>query len=97
MFLHRKLADGDIYFVDNREDRAENVDATFRVDGKAPELWDAATGETQPASYRIADGRTTVPLHLDPYGTTFVVFRKPATQERLELPAPTGDRARRPR
>ena len=43
MFLHRKLADGDVYFVDNRNDRAENVDATFRVDGKAPELWDAAT------------------------------------------------------
>ena len=78
MFVHRELEDGDVYFVDNRQDRAENVDATFRVDGKAPELWDPATGETQPASYRIADGRTTVPLHLDPYGTAFVVFRAPA-------------------
>ena len=25
------------------------------------------------------DGRTTVPLHLEPWGTVFVVFRKPAT------------------
>ena len=57
-------------------------------EGKAPELWDPATGETQPASYRIADGRTTVPLHLDPYGSTFVVFREPATQSTLQLPAP---------
>ena len=88
MFLHRKLDDGDVYFVDNREDRPENGDATFRVDGKAPELWDPATGKTQPVSYLIADGRTTVPLHLDPYGSTFVVFRAPATQESLELPAP---------
>jgi hypothetical protein len=88
MFVHRKLEDGDIYFVDNREDRPENADATFRVDGKAPELWDPATGETQPASYRIADGRTTLPLHLDPYGSTFVVFRAPAKQESLALPAP---------
>jgi hypothetical protein len=88
MFLHRKLDDGDVYFVDNREDRPENGDATFRVNGKAPELWDPATGKTQPVSYLIADGRTTVPLHLDPYGSTFVVFRAPATQESLELPAP---------
>ncbi|MGO9491497.1 MAG: glycosyl hydrolase [Terracidiphilus sp.] len=88
MFLHRKLADGDMYFVDNRTDRAEDVDATFRVNGKAPELWDAANGVTEPASYRIADGRTTVPLHLDPWGSTFVVFRKSATDSKLDLPKP---------
>jgi hypothetical protein len=86
MFLHRKLADGDIYFVDNRDDRTEDVNATFRVDGKAPELWDAASGTTYPASYSIASGRTTVPLHLDPYGTTFVVFRQPTKTASLALP-----------
>jgi len=87
MFLHRKLGDGDVYFVDSRMGRATYVDVTLRVDGKAPELWDPATGETQPVSYRIADGRTTVPLHLDPYGSVFVVFRKPAAQSTLQLPA----------
>jgi len=88
MLLHRKLDDGDVYFVDNRENRAESVDATFRANGKTLELWDPATGETQPVSYRIAGGRTTVPLHLDPYGTTFVVFRKPSTQNTVELRIP---------
>jgi hypothetical protein len=88
MFVHRKLDDGELYFVDSRNDHAEQVDATFRVEGKAPELWDPATGKTTPASYKIADGRTTVPLHLDPYGTTFVVFRKPAATEALEQPQP---------
>ena len=88
MFVHRKLADGDLYFVDNRSDRAENLDATFRVDGKAPELWDAATGKTQPASYSIANGRTTVPLRLEPWGTTFVVFREPAKTPSRTLPEP---------
>ena len=88
MFLHRKLNDGDVYFVDNREDYAESIDATFRVNGKAPELWDPAIGVAQPTSYSTtADGRTTVPLHLDPYGTTFVVFRKPTTQGTLQLHA----------
>ena len=88
MFVHRRLADGDVYFVDNRKGRAESVDATFRVDGKAPELWDAATGTSNPASYRIANGRTTVPLHLDPYGTVFVAFRAPAHAPSRQLPQP---------
>jgi (4-O-methyl)-D-glucuronate---lignin esterase len=86
MYLHRRLGDGDIYFVDNRNGRAENVDATFRVEGKTPELWDAATRKSTPVSYRIADGRTTIPLRLDPYGAVFVVFREPATATSLDLP-----------
>ena len=45
LFVHRKLADGDLYFVDNRNDRDETVDASFRVTGKAPELWHAETGK----------------------------------------------------
>ena len=86
LFVHRKLADGDIYFVDNRHDRDETVDATFRVTGKAPELWHAETGKMEPASYRIAGGRTTVPLHLEPWGTVFVVFRSPAKEASRVLP-----------
>jgi hypothetical protein len=88
MFVHRKVNDGDIYFVDNRKNRAERVHATFRVAGKAPELWDPATGKTAPVAYKIADGRTTIPLHLDPNGSTFVVFTKPVTQASLDLRNP---------
>ena len=87
LFVHRKLADGDLYFVDNRSDRDETVDATFRVTGKAPELWHAETGKSEPRLTQIADGRTTVPLHLEPWGTVFVVFRKP-TEGRLRAPCP---------
>jgi hypothetical protein len=86
-FVHRRMADGDIYFLDNRSDRDETVDATFRIAGKAPELWRAETGLWEPASYRIANGRTTIPLHLEPWGTVFVVFRKPATSPVRTLPA----------
>jgi hypothetical protein len=88
LFLHRRLDDGDLYFVDSRSSRAQDITAKFRVEGKTPELWDAASGTTQPVSYAIADGRTTVPLHLDPWGTAFVIFRKPATQRTVILPAP---------
>ena len=85
-FVHRKLADGDLYFVDNRNDRDETVDATFRVAGKAAELWHPETGQAEPASYKIAEGRTTVPLHLEPWGTVFVVFRKPTQEASRRLP-----------
>jgi len=78
LFVHRKLSDGDLYYVDNRQDRNEDLDATFRVTGQEAELWHADTGVMEPASFRTADGRTTVPLHLEPWGTVFVVFRKPA-------------------
>ena len=62
--------------VNNRTGRPETVDATFRVDGKTPEFWYPETGKTAPAAYRIAGGRTTVPLRLDPDEAVFVVFRK---------------------
>lgn len=86
LFVHRKLDDGDLYFVDNRNDRDETVDATFRVTGRIPELWRAETGTSQPVSYKIADGKTTIPLHLEPWGTVFVVFRKSARESSRTLP-----------
>ena len=93
--VHRALADGDLYFVNNRNDRDEDVEATFRVSGKEAELWHADTGIREPASFRIANGRTTVPLHLEPWGAVFVVFRKPAAELR---PAAAGlDRTSRSR
>ena len=85
-FVHRKLAGGDIYFLDNRSNRDETVDASFRVTGKAPELWHAETGKSEPASYVIANGHTSVPLHLEPWGTVFVVFRNPAATATRTLP-----------
>jgi hypothetical protein len=86
LFVHRKLADSDLYFVDNRNDRDETVGATFRLTGKVPELWHAETGQLEPASYNTADGRTTVPLHLEPWGTVFAVFRQPTNETSRTLP-----------
>jgi hypothetical protein len=86
LFVHRKVNDGDIYFIDNRNDRYENVSATFRVTGKAADLWHADTGGTEAASYYSADGRTTVPLYLAPWETVFVVFRSAAAAPSRTLP-----------
>jgi hypothetical protein len=89
MFLHRKLADGDLYFVDSRNEKEQTVETTFRTSGKRPELWDAATGKMTPAAYRSAKGLTTVPLHLDPYGTVFVLFRHSASAAQVMMSART--------
>ena len=43
----------------------------------------------EPASYRSSNGRTTVPLHLEPWGTVFVVFRRRGLGS---VPDPAGGR-----
>src|SRR6266581_3759895 len=88
-FLHRKLADGDIYFVNNRSDHEEVIDATFRVAGREPELWRAETGTKEPASFKVADGCTMVPLHLEPWGSVFVVFRRTTSKTSHTIPEVT--------
>jgi (4-O-methyl)-D-glucuronate---lignin esterase len=87
-FVHRRLVDGDVYWVSNTNNRPELLEASFRVEGKAPELWQAETGASEPAAYNIAAGRTTVPLRLDPNGAVFVVLRKAAAEPLRTLPVP---------
>ena len=78
-YIHRRVGETDIYFVANRGKRAESVRCTFRVSGKAPELWNAVNGRRRFASaYTVSDGRTVLPLEFAPCGSCFVVFREPA-------------------
>jgi hypothetical protein len=77
-WIHRQTDDAEIYFVASRWEHPENINAAFRVPGKKPELWDPVTGERRDATaFHQENGRTIVPLELGPYGSTFVVFRKP--------------------
>jgi hypothetical protein len=84
-FVHRRLADGDLYFVDNRRDREAHIEARFRVVGKAPEFWHADSGVIEPASYRQEGDRTVVPMNLDPNDAVFVIFRKSTTRTEREI------------
>ena len=85
-FVHRKLTGGDIYFVDNRSDRVASIEAKFRVTGRQPELWHAETGTSEPVSFQISEGSTSVPLRLEPWGTVFVVFNKPSAANAHVVP-----------
>jgi hypothetical protein len=86
LFVHRKLAKADIYWVNNRNNREENLEATFRIEGKIPEIWQPVTGETGPASYVIEKGVTRVTLNLEPNDAVFVVFRKTVKATSLVVP-----------
>lgn len=87
--IQHKLKTGDLFFVSNRKDHRAWVDASFDVSGYAPQLWNPVTGHIRPVSYRIANGRTEVPLNLAPYGSVFIVFRKTAQVMSMRLPKPT--------
>jgi hypothetical protein len=87
-FVHYIAGDTDIYFVCNQSDRDADIQCTFRVISKQPELWNAVSGQIRDArAFSQKDGRTSVPLRLAPYGSVFVVFRKP-------IPAASGAAAK---
>ena len=87
MYVHRKLPGSDIYWLDSRNDNVQDLEGTFRITGKVPELWFAESGKTEPLSYSIANGVTKVKLHMEPNDALFVVFKNQATKTSVELPA----------
>jgi hypothetical protein len=97
-FIHRRDDHVEIYFVANRGAAALNADCTFRVSGKQPELWDPVTGEHRDLpQFLPKDGRTSLALKFEPYGSMFVVFRKeiPKSEDRFQNPGVgNGNRAK---
>ena len=51
MYVHRKLSDRDIYWVNSRNDNEQDVEVNFRIEGKIPEIWHPETGKTERLSY----------------------------------------------
>lgn len=88
LYVHRTLPEQEIYWINNRNNRVENLEATFRVSGKTVEIWHPETGKTELASYSFADGRTKVSLHLKPNDAIFVVFKENTTASHV-VPAVT--------
>jgi hypothetical protein len=80
--IHRHLPDREIYFLTNRRDRAETIQAAFRVQGLKPELWDPVTGDVRGVAVEERDGLSRIGLMLPAYGSTFVVFGRVAAPAR---------------
>jgi len=84
-YIHRRMEDAEIYFVANRRRSTEEAVCTFRVEGKQPEFWNPETGEkTSAVVLETSEGRTTVPVRLDPAGSVFVVFRSPVETNQIQ-------------
>ncbi|PTY00156.1 glycosyl transferase family 2 [Opitutus sp. ER46] len=91
--VQRTLPDAEVFFVVNRNARADRVAVTFRVAGRVPELWDPVTGEIRPLPvFSVAGNETTVPLEFAPHQSWFVVFRaRPSTPASAAADAAAGN------
>lgn len=85
-YIHRRTEDADIYYLANRNEQPEYFNASFRIEGKTPELWDPITGDrVNQTVYTSGDGCTRLPLFLEPFGSVFVIFRKPEAAHYTEI------------
>jgi alpha-L-rhamnosidase len=76
-YVHRADQLRDIYFVRNGGGQAVDTVVGFRVNGRAPEIWDAVSGAVLPQMrYDVVGAQTRLPLHLDPYASAFVIFER---------------------
>lgn len=75
-YMHKKLEDGEFYFVSNHRRRTEKLVLSFRKSGQQPEIWNAEAGTcNKVAVYQDLNGRTIVPITLNPTTAVFIVFR----------------------
>jgi len=84
LWTHRSLPGMDIYFLTNNSEEEVNLDASFRVTGLKPQLWDAVTGEIRPLNqFTSSDKRKVVPINLKPLQSWFVVFTNKSNENTL--------------
>ena len=75
-FIHRKDAISDAYFVSNITRNKGNINCTFNINGRHPELWNPVTGEMKMLKqFEIIDGKTNLKLSFEDSESVFIVFR----------------------
>ncbi|TSA37371.1 MAG: hypothetical protein D4R64_05810 [Porphyromonadaceae bacterium] len=74
-FIHRKVAEKDIYFVCNIQDKQSTIPVTFRMKNKVLRNWNPYTGEITPIlNFSETKEGIKVPLNLAPYQSAFIEF-----------------------
>lgn len=92
VWLHRSVGPREIYYVANRQRRAEQVTCSFRAANAAPSLWNPEDGSvTAPALWRSDAVTTKVVMDLSPAGATFVTLDR-ASAPRVDWIARDGVR-----
>jgi hypothetical protein len=86
--VHRKVADGEIYFIVNTANTPIHTQAAFRVKGLKPEWWDPFSGKRSAARTASGEGAA-VALDLLPYQSRVLVYSADATAPAFaSAPAP---------
>lgn len=78
-FIHRKLDDGDIYFIVNTSNQPVDATAQVRVKGRRAEWWDPFTGKISTA------GGSSIELKLAPYESRVLVYSNGAAQAATQV------------
>lgn len=77
-FIHKTTPMEEIYFVFNYSDKPVEATLRFRQKDRQPEIWNAVEGTHADAPiFQAAGGGISVPMSFEPWGSAFVVFRKP--------------------
>ncbi|MBV5343699.1 hypothetical protein JZU68_08905, partial [bacterium] len=85
-FIHRSTPDTEVYFVANRKNKHESVNAVFRVKGRKPELWNPVTGVKKVLpEFKVIKGQTHIPLKFNPYDSWFIVFPKKISSDAIAV------------
>jgi hypothetical protein len=86
-YVHRRTASAEIYFVRNAQTRELQATLSFRIHGRAPELWNVDDGSMVSASAyaETKDGRTEIPLTFPARGSIFVIFEHPAERHLVKI------------
>ena len=96
-YIHRRGAGADWYFVALNNSRSKSFEASFRMTGLQPEIWDAEKGTIADAPlWRAEKGRTVVTLDFPPSGSAFVLFRRPAAGDHVASVAVKAQRRPEP-
>lgn len=89
LFRHRQTEDRDIYWLNNRGVEPTSAEISFKVSGKVPKLWHPQTSKISEVTYKIQNGRTTVPLQFESWDAFFIVFEGDAKENTFTLPIKT--------
>jgi hypothetical protein len=91
-YIHRQTEYSDIYFVRNKTMSTVHAECQFRVNSRSPHIWDPADGTMKELFvYRTVDGGTSLPLHLSPGRSVFIVFDKSPGSGSFASLVRTGD------
>lgn len=86
-YVHRRLDDGEIYWISNCSTKARKMTVSLRTEGYEPQFWNAEDGSRKEVSYRMSGGRTEVILDMDADDAGFIVMMDKTKVKEKTIPA----------